>query len=138
MKKVKIFMMSLMTFVMCGLITSCDPNDVVGDIMEWNEYYISLDDVETNLVDAEGKSLVYAIYQEFKFDKSGAKTQSMGKMSDETAKETFELSCDNIEAAYMAAYEGVMPTNGYIKYYMSLRVHTSDGSKLETRIITIK
>ncbi len=138
MKKVKLFFLSLMTIVMCGLTTSCDPNDVVGEVMDWNEYFISLDAVETNLVDASGNSLAKAISEEFKFDKSGAKTQSLGKMADDTARETFKLSCDNIEAAYKAVYQGVMPQGGYIEYYLSLRVHTSDGGKLETRTIVIK
>ena len=138
MKKVKLFFLSLMTIVMCGLTTSCDPNEVVGEVMDWNEYYISLDAVETNLLDASGNSLADAIYEEFKFDKNGAKTQKLGKMSDDTARETFKLSCDNIEATYKAAYDGVLIEGGIIKYYLSLRVHTSDGGKLETRTITIQ
>lgn len=138
MKKVKLFFLSLMTIVMCGMTTSCDPNDIMGEVMDWDEYFVSMDGVSTNLIDQNGKLLTDAIYQEFKFDKSGAKTQSLGKISDETARESFKLTCDNIEATYKAVYQGVMPQGGYIEYYLSLRVHTSDGGKLETRTIVIK
>lgn len=139
MKKVKFFFLSLMTMVMCGMTTSCNPADIVEEIMDYNEYFIALDNVETNLVDASGNFLSQALYDEFKFDQSGAKSQSLGKLkSDDVAKESFQKSCSVIEDAYKAAYNGVLPQGGYIKYNMSLRVHSADGGKLDWKTITIQ
>lgn len=139
MKKVKFFFLSLMTMVMCGMTTSCNPADIVEEIMDYNEYFIALDNVETNLVDASGNFLSQALYDEFKFDQSGTKSQSLGKLkSDDVAKESFEQSCKVIKDAYDVAYAGVMPEGGYIKYYMSLRVHSADGGKLAYKTITVQ
>ena len=139
MKKVKFFFLSLMTMVMCGMTTSCNPADIVEEIMDYNEYFIALDNVETNLVDASGNFLSQALYDEFKFDQSGTKSQSLGKLkSDDVAKESFQKSCSVIEDAYKAAYNGVLPQGGYIKYNMSLRVHSADGGKLDWKTITIQ
>lgn len=139
MKKVKFFFLSLMTMVMCGMITSCNPADIVEEVMDYNEYFIALDNVESNLVDASGNFLSQALYDEFKFDQSGTKSQSLGKLkSDDVAKESFEQSCKSIKDAYDAAYAGVMPEGGYIKYHMSLRVHSADGGKLDYKTITIQ
>lgn len=139
MKKVKFFFLSLMTMVMCGMTTSCNPADIVEEIMDYNEYFIALDNVESNLADASGNSLSQALYDEFKFDQSGTKSQSLGKLkSDDVAKETFQKSCSVIEEAYKAAYNGVLPQGGYIKYNMSLRVHSADGGKLDWKTITIQ
>ena len=113
MKKVKFFFLSLMTMVMCGMTTSCNPADIVEEVMDYNEYFITLDYVETNLINPEtGDSLV--------------------------AKESFEQSCKAIKDAYDAAYAGIMPEGGYIRYYMSLRVHSADGGKLASKTITIE
>ncbi len=140
MKKVKFFFLSLMTMVMCGMTTSCNPADIVEEVMDYYEYFITLDYVETNLINQEtGDSLVDALMEEFKFDQSGSKSQSFGKLkSDEVAKESFEQSCKAIKDAYDAAYAGIMPEGGYIRYYMSLRVHSADGGKLASKTITIE
>lgn len=139
MKKVQFFLMSLMTLVLCGLTTSCNPNDIVEEVMDYEEYFIVLDAVDSNLTDASGNSLNQALYDEFKFDQNGSKSQSMGKLkSNEVAEESFELSCANIEEAYKAAYNGVMPEGGYIKYYLSLRMQSADGYKLASKTITIQ
>ena len=139
MKRAKFFLMSLMTLVLCGLTTSCNPNDIVEEVMDYEEYFIVLDAVDSNLLDASGNSLNQALYDEFKFDQSGSKSQSMGKLkSNEVAEESFELSCANIEEAYKAAYNGVMPEGGYIKYYLSLRMQSADGYKLASKTITIQ
>lgn len=139
MKRAKFFLMSLMTLVLCGLTTSCNPADIVEEVMDYEEYFIVLDAVDSNLLDASGNSLNQALYDEFKFDQSGSKSQSMGKLkSNEVAEESFELSCANIEEAYKAAYNGVMPEGGYIKYYLSLRMQSADGYKLASKTITIQ
>lgn len=139
MKKAKFFLMSLMTLVLCGLTTSCNPADIVEEVMDYEEYFIVLDAVDSNLLDASGNSLNQALYDEFKFDQSGSKSQSMGKLkSNEVAEESFELSCANIEEAYKAAYNGVMPEGGYIKYYLSLRMQSANGYKLASKTITIQ
>lgn len=139
MKKVKFFFLSLMTMVMCGMTTSCNPADIVEEVMDYNEYFIVLDNVESNLMDTSGNSLAQAIFDEFKFDQSGTKSQSLGKLkSDDVAKESFQKSCSVIEEAYKAAYNGVLPQGGYIKYNMSLRVHSADGGKLDWKTITIQ
>lgn len=139
MKKVKFFFLSLMTMVMCGMTTSCNPADIVEEVMDYNEYFIVLDNVESNLMDTSGNSLAQAIFDEFKFDQSGAKSQSLGKLkSDDVAKESFQKSCSVIEDAYKAAYNGIIPQGGYIKYNMSLRVHSADGGKLDWKTITIQ
>lgn len=140
MKKVKFFFLSLMTMVMCGMIASCNPADIVEEVMDYEEYFIALDYVETNLINQEtGASLAEAILAEFKFDQSGSKSQSLGKLkSDEVAKESFEQSCKAIKDSYDAAYEGIMPEGGYINYYLSLRMQKADGYKLASKTITIE
>ena len=139
MKKVKFFFLSLMTMVMCSMTTSCNPADIVEEVMDYEEYFIVLDDVGTNLVDQTGESLVEAIWAEFKFDQSGSKSQSLGKLrSNDVAEESFEQSCKVIKEAYDAAYEGVMPEGGYIKYFLSLRMQSADGYKLASKTITIE
>lgn len=136
MKKAKFFLMSLMALVMCGFITSCNP----ADILDYEEYFIVLDNVETNLIDqATGNSLKQAIWDEFKFTQSGSKSQSLGKLkSEEVAKESFGQSCAVIEDAYETAYDGVMPEGGYIKYYLSLRMQSASGFKVTSKTITIQ
>lgn len=137
MKKTKFFLMSLLALVMCGLITSCNP---VDDLLGYEEYFIVLDDVYSNLINSEtGESLEPALYDEFKFDQIGSKSQSLGKLkSEEIAKEAFELSCSNIEASYKAAYNGVLPEGGYIKYQLSLRMQSATGFKVDSKTITIQ
>ena len=140
MKKAKFFLMSLMSMVLCGLTTSCSPADIVEEVMDYEEYFIVLDYVETNLVNQEtGESMASAIRDDFKFDQSGSKSQSLGKLkSNDVAEESFELLCANIEEAYKAAYNGVMPEGGYIKYNLSLRMQSADGYKLASKTITIQ
>jgi len=121
------------------MTTSCNPADIVEEVMDYEEYFIVLDDVGTNLVDQTGESLVEAIWAEFKFDQSGSKSQSLGKLrSNDVAEESFEQSCKVIKEAYDAAYEGVMPEGGYIKYFLSLRMQSADGYKLASKTITIE
>ena len=45
MRKLKMILMSLMTFFVCGLATSC-ADDVVDAIMGNDEYFIVLDNVD--------------------------------------------------------------------------------------------
>ena len=136
MKKAKFFFMSLLALVMCGFITSCNPADILG----YEEYFIVLDNVETNLIDpSTGNSLKQAIWDEFKFAQSGSKNQSLGKLkSEEVAKESFDQSCAVIEDAYETAYNGVMPSGGYIKYYLSLRMQSANGYKVTSKTVTIR
>lgn len=135
MKKVKLFLMSLMTLFVFGSITSCG-DDVVDAIMGNDEYFIALDEVDTNLVDASGNSLKQSLYDAFTFDKGG-KSQSLGK-SDAAPLKAFEQSCENIESAMQAELKGKLPEGGYVAYTFSLRKGSSSGSVQMTRTITIR
>lgn len=135
MKKVKMFLMSLMTLFVVGSITGCA--DDIEDFIKGNdEYYIVLDDVDTNLVDASGNSLKQALYDAFKFDKGG-KSQSLGK-SDAAPLKVFEQSCENLKNAMQAELNGKLPEGGYVAYTFSLRKDSSTGSVQMTRTITIR
>lgn len=134
MKKAKFFLMSLMALVMCGFITSCNP----VELLDAEEYFIVLDNVETNLIDqTTGNSLKQTIFDNFYFAQSGTQSQSLGKKTEEAAKDTFELTCANVEDSYKSAYNGVMPEGGYIKFNLSLRMQTVDGYKVATKTVTI-
>ena len=136
MRKLKMILMSLMTFFVCGLATSC-ADDVVDAIMGNDEYFIVLDNVDTNLVDSTtGASLKQSLYDAFKFDKGG-KSQSLGK-SDAAPLKIFEQSCENLKNALQADFNGKLPSGGYVAYTFSLRKDSSSGSVQLTKTITIR
>ena len=136
MKKIKLILMSLMTFFVCGLTTSC-ADDVVDAIMGNDEYFIVLDEVDTNLVDATtGTSLSQSLYNAFQFDKGG-KSQSLGK-ADAAPIKVFEQSCDNLKSALQAEFNGKLPSGGYVAYIFSLRKDSSSGNVQMTKTITIR
>lgn len=128
--------MPIMALVICMLNSSCSSEDVMDTIMGNDEYFIVLDDVSSNLIDASGKSLDQAIYDEFQFDKGG-KSQSLGK-SDAAPIKVFEESCSNIQSALQTAYNGKMPEGGWITYNFSLRKDSSTGKIQLEKSITIK
>ena len=136
MKKNKLFLMSLMTLFVCGLTTSC-ADDVVDAIMGNDEYFIVLDEVDTNLVDAAtGTSLSQSLYDAFQFEKGG-KSQSLGKANAAPIK-VFEQSCENLKNAFQAEFNGKLPENGYVAYTFSLRKDSSSGKVEMTRTINIR
>lgn len=137
MRKIRMILMSLMTFFVCSLTTSCSTDDVVDAIMGNDEYFIVLDDVDTNLIDSStGSSLKQSLYEAFKFDKGG-KSQSLGK-SDAAPLKVFEQSCENLKNALQAELNGKLPENGYVAYTFTLRKGSSSGQVQMTRTITIR
>lgn len=137
MRKIKMILMSLMTFVVCSLTTSCSTDDVIDTIMGNDEYFIVLDDVDTNLVDSTtGASLKQSLYDAFKFDKGG-KSQSLGK-SEAAPLKIFEQSCENLKNALQSEFNGKLPSGGYVAYTFSLRKDSSNGKVQLTKTITIR
>lgn len=135
MKKVKMFLMSLMTLFVVGPITGC-ADDVVDAIMGNDEYFIVLDEVSTNLVDASGNNLAQAYYDAFRFDKGG-KSQSLGK-SDVAPIKAFEQSCEITRNSMQIEFNGNLPEGGYVSYTFSLRKDSSSGNVEMTKTITIR
>lgn len=135
MKKIKMILTSLFVFTMAISVSSCGTEDIIE--MFQDEYYIVLDEISSNLVNPEtNESLNSAIYNEFAFDKGG-KSQSLGK-SDIAPLEAFEKSCENIKASLQQAYNGKMPSGGWITYVFSLRKDSPTGSVQMTKQITIQ
>ncbi len=120
---------------MTTVFTSCT-KDIVEDIMGLEEYYITLDNVSTNLLDANGNDLTQAIYDDFKFEKGG-KSQSMGKAKD-IPYDVFEKSVNAAKDALQQAYKGNMPQGGWIRCEFSLRAGSAKGVKLTSKTIIIQ
>lgn len=135
MKKIKMLLMSLMALFMCASNTGC-ADDVVDAIMGNDEYFIALDEVETNLVDASGNNLAQSFYNAFMFDKGG-KSQSLGK-SDAAPIKVFEQSCESIKNSLQTELNGNLPEGGYVSYTFSLRKDSSSGKVEMTKTITIR
>lgn len=135
MKKIKLLLMSLMTLFVWASNTGC-ADDVVDAIMGNDEYFIALDEVNTNLVDASGNNLAQSFYDAFMFDKGG-KSQSLGK-SDAAPIKAFEQSCENIKNLLQTELNGNLPEGGYVSYTFSLRKDSSSGNVEMTKTITIR
>lgn len=129
MKKFKNSLMSLIAIVAMAAFTSCE---------KAAEYYIALDNVETNMVDAYGNSLAQAYYDAFVFD-NGGKTQSLGSTtSEDEAIETFNASCANLKNQFDAAFANLTLPNGwYIAYTLSLHIDSPSGETITTKRIVI-
>ena len=120
----KYFVMALVAIVASLSFSSCskdeDPMKGVGN------YYIQFVTTQSNLVDAEGKSLVQVIddnmlgmlKSEFKADAQGR--FSIGKLDNQTAKKTFDAFMSTLSDALGEAWAGKLPKNGLIIYEFCL------------------
>lgn len=136
MKRLKFILMSVFAMLaMTTVFTSCT-KDIIEDIMGKDEYYIVLDNVDTNIIDKEGNLLSQTIYDNFKFDKGG-KSQSLGK-ADAAPLEVFKKSCKNIESSLQSAWNGNIPQNGYITYNFSLRKGAPNGDVQMKESVTVR
>lgn len=131
MKKIKVLMMSLFAFTMTLGFSSC--NSVVEDLMGVEEYFIVLDNVGTNLINAEtGESLKQAYYDAFAFqngkEKDGIKYGSLGKTKDiNEAISTFYKSCEATKKVLQETYGKQIPKGGVIDYSFSMRSGSYKG-----------
>lgn len=132
MEKVKMFLMSIMALFVCGLTTGCSTDDILG----YDEYFIVLDEVDSNLHDTSGNSLSISLYEAFQFEKGG-KSQSLGK-DDIAPLEVFEQSCENIKNTLQMEFNGKLPEGGYVAYTFSLRKDSSNGNVEMTKTIMIR
>ena len=131
MKKIKVLMMSLFAFIMTLGFSSC--NSVVEDLMGVEEYFMVLDNVETNLINAEtGESLKQAYYDAFAFgngkEKDGIKYVSLGKDKDVNhAIQIFYESCEAMKNSFQREVGKVLPKGGFIDYTFSMRSGSYKG-----------
>lgn len=127
--KTKNFFLTMIAVCAMVALTSCE---------KAAEYYIALDNVETNMVDASGNSLAQAYYDTFVFD-NGSKTQSLGSTtSEDEAIESFNVSCANIKNQFDAAFANLTLPNGwYIAYTLSLHIDSPSGETITTKRIVI-
>lgn len=135
MKKIKAFLMSLLTLTMSMSFSSCGTDDIVELFQD--EYFIVLDEVATNIVNPEtGESLASVIYEDFTFDKGG-KSQSLGK-SDIAPLDAFEKSCEIIRKSLEEVYSANLPEGGWISFTLSLRKDSPNGDVEMTEHIYIQ
>lgn len=135
MKKIK-FILSFLTLILGMLNSSCNSGDAIAELVGKDEYFIVLDKASTNLTDATGTNLGQTFYDSFKFE-NGKKYQSLGH-SYSVPKKVFEESCNNIQKAYQAAYNGKLPEGGYITFVLSLRKDPYIAEVEMTKSITIR
>lgn len=137
MKKINLFLMTLLTFTMSMFCSSCGTDDVVDAILDKDKYFIVLEDVSTNLIDEKGNSIDQTLFNDFVFD-NGQKNIYLGEAL-EAPLGAFEQSCENFRKALQARFDaqGGLPQDGWIVYSFTLRKDSPQGSVQSTKDITI-
>lgn len=130
MKKIKVLMMSLFAFTMTLGFSSC--NSIVEDLMGVEEYFMVLDNVETNLLNTEGENMKQYFWDAFAFDngkeKDGIKYVSLGKDKDVNhAIQIFNESCKLLKNSFQRELGTVLPKGGFIDYTFSMRSGSYKG-----------
>lgn len=131
MKKIKVLMMSLFAFTMILGFSSC--NSVVEDLMGVEEYFMVLDNVGTNLINAEtGENLKQDYYDAFTFqngkEKDGIKYVSLGKTGDiNEVISAFYKSCEASQKSLQETHGKQIPEGGVIDYTFSMRSGSYKG-----------
>ncbi len=129
------FLMAVLMLTATTMFTSCSNEEIIEDLIGVDEYYMVLDEVHTNLVDENGKTLTQALYDAFVSE--NGKSQSLGK-STAAPLDAFEKSCKNFESALQTALSGNLPQNGYISYKFSLRKDSPTGRIQMQKTVTIR
>ena len=131
---IKYLMLTLVAVFACVLISSCsednvDPNKGIGN------YYLQLSKVETNCLDANGKSIADACKADWisanQADAQGKK--NIGKIDRESARAWFDQFISALVQAHDELYRGkkLLPEGGYIRYYFSMGSDAPNGGANE-------
>lgn len=135
-KKVTFLMLTLVAMVASISFTSCDKDD---EPTYTDNYYLTLSNVVTNCIDANGESIAPALKEAWisDFNANSNGQFSIGKTSKEEAIKAFDQSISNIKDAYNATYKGtnLLPEGGYFDLYFTL---TSSSSSSSIRSATVR
>lgn len=135
-KKVTFLMLAFIAVFASLSLGSCDKKDEPQNV---GDYYFQLYNVQTNLVNEDGQNLADALYQEW-ITNNNADSQgriSLKDMTRETAEASFDLTINELQKGYEAAYAGkdLLPQGGLIVYQFTLL--TSSGSRIESASIQV-
>lgn len=122
------------TFIVACLgFVSCDKDDDVKN--EEFSYFIAVDKVETNLIDASGNNLSEELTNDAKALEKIFPSKNF--TSDDRAIAAFSVSCNSFAKEFEKA-DFEMIEGSYIKYYFSLRKGSLTGESIFNYELEVK
>lgn len=124
------FIKTIIAAMLAALVgfSSCSKDD---DDVKTSTYYISLDNVETNGVDANGNSVANQMYEQVG---AAISSQSFEGISKDDAIEGFNVFC----STFKNSSNGTLPNGVWVKCLFSLREGSISGAIITSKEIEIK